>query len=214
MRGKPGRRHRQPLSLRSIPACAGEAAPPTPGASEFTVYPRVCGGSVAAVAGPGAIVGLSPRVRGKRTAGVAARTGAGSIPACAGEAEFRQCRQSACRVYPRVCGGSVDQSRHRIYIRGLSPRVRGKRVSADRNPQLRRSIPACAGEAGWRPRRPTSPAVYPRVCGGSTAGRPPGRWPGGLSPRVRGKQTTRAIACANERSIPACAGEAPYRGED
>ena len=70
---------------RSIPACAGETLRKAPDGNFYEVYPRVCGGNVADVVAPGAIIGLSPRVRGKH---IAHRTGVnaiGSIPACAGE---------------------------------------------------------------------------------------------------------------------------------
>ena len=69
------------------------------------------------------------------------------------------------------------------------------------------SIPACAGEPGqavgicWRA------AVYPRVCGGTTAGVPAHHTGAGLSPRVRGNLAAAAARYARRRSIPACAGE-------
>ena len=53
-------------------------------------------------------------------------------------------------VYPRVCGGSPCWPPPLPTIRGLSPRVRGKRKRAALVDGLRGSIPACAGEALWR----------------------------------------------------------------
>ena len=91
---------------RSIPACAGEP----PGISvcpyAMPVYPRVCGGTVARALALLPLLGLSPRVRGNRRRMVGRMQGRRSIPACAGEpgARGRPCR--ACRVYPRVCGGT------------------------------------------------------------------------------------------------------------
>ena len=45
VRGKPDGHHDAALSVRSIPACAGEAASVVEAAVGGGVYPRVCGGS-------------------------------------------------------------------------------------------------------------------------------------------------------------------------
>ena len=50
-----------------------------------TVYPRVCGGTLAAQRTPGCSAGLSPRVRGNHDFRVRPGEITGSIPACAGE---------------------------------------------------------------------------------------------------------------------------------
>ena len=55
----------------------------------------------------------------------------GSIPACAGEPGRCRCLTCSCRVYPRVCGGTPKSGRAPRNIWGLSPRVRGNRMSAD-----------------------------------------------------------------------------------
>ena len=62
--------HRSPslrnTRWRSIPACAGEPAACWIGPNQPWVYPRVCGGTRAAVAAAVDAEGLSPRVRGNR----------------------------------------------------------------------------------------------------------------------------------------------------
>ena len=87
----------------------------------------MCGGSGKTFASAGALLGLSPRVRGKLNALPPAAVGAGSIPACAGEASTSGIKAATTAVYPRVCGGSARMSLVRAAPRGLSPRVRGKR---------------------------------------------------------------------------------------
>ena len=86
--------------------------------------------------------------------------------------------------------------------------MRGKPCRFAPRLPLRRSIPACAGEAPRKCRTTGTSAVYPRVCGGS----PAAHWrltiPPGLSPRVRGKPSLRGVQDGDEGSIPACAGEA------
>ena len=73
--------------------------------------------------------------------------------------------------------------------------------------RLAGSIPACAGEPETAGASAPSGGVYPRVCGGTRAGRDAGMHWGGLSPRVRGNRIKRARRAADFRSIPACAGE-------
>ena len=48
----------------SIPACAGEPSTPEHDHSQYEVYPRVCGGTAAAMKADAVVLGLSPRVRG------------------------------------------------------------------------------------------------------------------------------------------------------
>ena len=50
---------------RSIPACAGETLAGLVNLRQFEVYPRVCGGNTPGFAAERAMMGLSPRVRGK-----------------------------------------------------------------------------------------------------------------------------------------------------
>ena len=155
--------------------------------------------------------GLSPRVRGKRTNGRSGSVVRRSIPACAGEAACGRCRRLTIGVYPRVCGGSVLAAVHRLFLDGLSPRVRGKQGDADAFLADGGSIPACAGEASATAFSPAYTSVYPRVCGGSDAERAVCRCGRGLSPRVRGKLNIDGQRQGERRSIPACAGEArPY----
>ena len=94
------------LVYGSIPACAGEPDVRGGAATRIRVYPRVCGGTKALRVPTSAGSGLSPRVRGNRTAPVPACRGGGSIPACAGEPPSRISPSRTLKVYPRVCGGT------------------------------------------------------------------------------------------------------------
>ena len=93
-------------SRRSIPACAGEPGQAPPGLRVRGVYPRVCGGTVAALYRRPGVQGLSPRVRGNRGKQKIAQYLCGSIPACAGEPPLWRLRHWRTKVYPRVCGGT------------------------------------------------------------------------------------------------------------
>ena len=136
-------------TVRSIPACAGEP-PLTAALTESQwVYPRVCGGTAAALTPYLNDRGLSPRVRGN-LAGISwwLRIPR-SIPACAGEPTRPFSGVPPVPVYPRVCGGTSDGGQGVGGGGGLSPRVRGNRGHAAPPVDESRSIPACAGEP-WR----------------------------------------------------------------
>ena len=98
------------------------------------------------------------------------------------------------------------------YAEGLSPRVRGNHLSVQHDAEWRRSIPACAGEPGVTWMNPSMQRVYPRVCGGTTYPFNTMLNGGGLSPRVRGNLYPLGQRGYHQRSIPACAGEPPFRG--
>ena len=192
---------------RSIPACAGEPTRKASSPLSFSVYPRVCGGTPRRWSGRPQRRGLSPRVRGNPLVAMMAGVLAGSIPACAGEPPDYAGAAAGAKVYPRVCGGTTRSGRRRGRERGLSPRVRGNRRLRRRDSWRRGSIPACAGEPSSRRHIDRKCRVYPRVCGGTSQGRPPSMRARGLSPRVRGNPAGRLLLPLPQRSIPACAGE-------
>ena len=154
-------------------------------------------------------MGLSPRVRGNLPPARGPGIYDGSIPACAGEPVRRrpQCRSG--RVYPRVCGGTLDVILAGLPHFGLSPRVRGNRECGVRRNVGAGSIPACAGEPLVKISEETGFEVYPRVCGGTRTPQQPGHRVHGLSPRVRGNHLIPALGAGSVWSIPACAGEPP-----
>ena len=173
----------------------------------MAVYPRVCGGTDRYGLNPNEIMGLSPRVRGNRHLAPHVRARQGSIPACAGEPRCDDSPDGGSEVYPRVCGGTPGCASRTAEREGLSPRVRGNRPPASARAPRRRSIPACAGEPLFDGAGAAYPRVYPRVCGGTEARTNERRSRVGLSPRVRGNHRASLASPADERSIPACAGE-------
>ena len=174
------------LRRRSIPACAGE---PTTAGLRYTVrgvYPRVCGGTASAVPASGALIGLSPRVRGNRPACRTICPTGRSIPACAGEPNRRRAAKGVPRVYPRVCGGTPGRANGCLALPGLSPRVRGNPLLSASDNRGIGSIPACAGEPPSACVVQYRRRVYPRVCGGTAVAGTLDPVLNGLSPRVRG----------------------------
>ena len=71
---------------RFIPACAGNARPPTPRRPTATVHPRVCGERAPPASSQEYADGSSPRVRGTRNGSVRRLQVQRFIPACAGNA--------------------------------------------------------------------------------------------------------------------------------
>ena len=175
------------VSVRSIPACAGEPFGCSDAISAATVYPRVCGGTTAITAQGVMAAGLSPRVRGNLQQTRSARKPPGSIPACAGEPRFASTGPKPRTVYPRVCGGTVRPRPSPVKDAGLSPRVRGNLSVRREKERPCGSIPACAGGTFM-------PLVF---------------WipVKGLSPRVRGNLLDYGRLRLGLGSIPACAGE-------
>ena len=110
----------------SIPAGAGEPIWLTRGLSSTRVYPRGCGGTSVVSRYMAFNSGLSPRVRGNRSMGMAILNMARSIPAGAGEPSHTPFHAATSKVYPRGCGGTsmllLPCSSHR----GLSPRGAGE----------------------------------------------------------------------------------------
>ena len=157
------------IRARSIPACAGEPAPPLVQLGDAEVYPRVCGGTCGRREFQRPRLGLSPRVRGNPYIPYIAGAVAGSIPACAGEPAAICSSSCADRVYPRVCGGTRLARLPSCVGMGLSPRVRGNRDTQSDAPVGVGSIPACAGEPCADCATPLLLMVYPRVCGGTPA---------------------------------------------
>ena len=72
------------------------------------VYPRVCGGTYTHMRKNKQWIGLSPRVRGNRRFVRTGRCSRRSIPACAGEPRHQARSRRVEEVYPRVCGGTVQ----------------------------------------------------------------------------------------------------------
>ena len=158
-----------------------------------------------------AIVGPSPRVRGKPHASTGQYSDQGSIPARAGETCSRLGKATERRVHPRACGGNDILRRGHIAGQGPSPRVRGKHRSPIERVLSTRSIPARAGETQIPLRSQGRWRVHPRACGGNPCMATESAKMMGPSPRVRGKRTYLTLVSGIWRSIPARAGETLLR---
>ena len=198
--------------MGSIPAPAGEPPGIPKPRQNSTVYPRACGGTRALELVRERHQGLSPRLRGNLEYLVAWAGCDGSIPAPAGEPPPTGPPMTVLRVYPRACGGTLEDEVFFLLVGGLSPRLRGNRGSEGPPTPPPRSIPAPAGEP-WRTRCSSSSSeVYPRACGGTEARKVRPHHHRGLSPRLRGNPIASGSGAVSSRSIPAPAGEPGFHG--
>ena len=132
---------------------------------------------------------------------------AGSIPAHAGEPPDSRRTGTAAGVYPRACGGTMEEIRARRKAGGLSPRMRGNPFDHVRGEAVLGSIPAHAGEPPASVPEAAIRGVYPRACGGTTPQWSPPVLSAGLSPRMRGNRRHHPTTTTVIGSIPAHAGE-------
>ena len=118
-----------PWSRRgTIPARAGEPPATRLGLRPRRDYPRSCGGTGAALAGGGDVVGLSPLVRGNHGCPSRRSRRSGTIPARAGEPFEGFVLPGPAEDYPRSCGGTQMSFPFLIDAPGLSPLVRGNQA--------------------------------------------------------------------------------------
>ena len=207
MRGNPVRSCCPSLQGGSIPAHAGEPAACSGLRGYIVVYPRACGGTEMECRDATCCLGLSPRMRGNRWPPSRTPPPAGSIPAHAGEPPLSQSSSRRSRVYPRACGGTAAGTGMTLRDWGLSPRMRGNLEGWASASSRAGSIPAHAGEPPPAWRKPSTPRVYPRACGGTVDSVRPWEKASGLSPRMRGNHRQHRDDTRGPGSIPAHAGE-------
>ncbi len=157
-----------------------------PSGSEARVYPRACGGTPRTKAAMRPNRGLSPRLRGNHHEQRHDAPRDGSIPAPAGEPDYRYIASRRFRVYPRACGGTPRRLPGSGTNPGLSPRLRGNLLPRALELISHGSIPAPAGEPWCSCNSATECRVYPRACGGTALSRGTVAIRRGLSPRLRG----------------------------
>ena len=167
MRGSRQALQRPGGGLGIIPAYAGEPGSSAQAHARLADYPRVCGGAELASCWPANASGLSPRMRGSPQVRERRDVVAGIIPAYAGEPATTPQTTKEVWDYPRVCGGAGTSSFSISETLGLSPRMRGSRVSLRLHQICLGIIPAYAGEPFCARRTSRSSRDYPRVCGGA-----------------------------------------------
>ena len=171
-----------------------------------SVHPRVRGEQQSSASATAESSGSSPRARGTGCVAPWCWQRPRFIPACAGNRRESSASTRPIAVHPRVRGEQRNRFAAGTASSGSSPRARGTGGRARCMGTALRFIPACAGNrncARWIGERI---AVHPRVRGEQI----PSAWQAclkyGSSPRARGTGSGARGVAAQQRFIPACAG--------
>ena len=165
VRGTRLRFPRRYQSRRFIPARAGNSFAHEQGMAPQTVHPRACGELLVEMTMTLPPGGSSPRVRGTLIAPAGKSERDRFIPARAGNSARAPVRDGRHAVHPRACGELNCHATPDPIVNGSSPRVRGTPSPGVRGEQLRRFIPARAGNSPTACLATGGPAVHPRACG-------------------------------------------------
>ena len=188
MRGKRMRFIPSSLSLRIIPAHAGQTTNQNAHGVSTSDHPRACGANQTWRHERGRRHGSSPRMRGKLAAANLFHAGVRIIPAHAGQTYVTSDGNNNGPDHPRACGANSLPMTFIIDRNGSSPRMRGKLGHVHDRAGEARIIPAHAGQTFRRSASCTRWPDHPRACGANhcesncVAVRP------GSSPRMRGKR--------------------------
>jgi hypothetical protein len=171
---------------RFIPACAGNANLSIASCSFDAVHPRMRGER-----GPGPPLhrldrGSSPHARGTPYGRCAVHEPCRFIPACAGNAPYREPRAPLEPVHPRMRGERSAGTFVPGQIVGSSPHARGTLDMHLRCASLKRFIPACAGNASKWPLPNCNRSVHPRMRGERSPRKRSATGRRGSSPHARG----------------------------
>ena len=192
--------------IRFIPAHAGNSKSPFSLASRIPVHPRACGEQSGESTWLNRYSGSSPRMRGTDAAGRRLVCRHRFIPAHAGNSPSLVSGAGAGRVHPRACGEQERQMRRMWQYVGSSPRMRGTVSRHTRHGQLRRFIPAHAGNRIPPPICIVAAPVHPRACGEQPWSSNQACASSGSSPRMRGTVHPLHGVPRRHRFIPAHAG--------
>ena len=194
------------VSIRFIPACAGNTAAVNSAAHCSAVHPRVRGEHAADLAAFVDPDGSSPRARGTLTHRASHSLLHRFIPACAGNTSCLCPRTKIPSVHPRVRGEHAFAVPLVLARAGSSPRARGTRGDSFAVGAEGRFIPACAGNTTRPARLRFATPVHPRVRGEHFGESLEQECIDGSSPRARGTPTFPTYRYCIHRFIPACAG--------
>ena len=207
MRGKPPNATAAADPTRIIPARAGQTGRKDLHGNGRPDHPRACGANGRSPRCKLSTAGSSPRVRGKHCCRTWWRSRRRIIPARAGQTPAMPHRAGSSPDHPRACGANNTTDDSYNLDHGSSPRVRGKLTLGVHVGDVRRIIPARAGQTMTSSKSIVAWTDHPRACGANTPSLKWCRYRFGSSPRVRGKQPAGDRLLLPLRIIPARAGQ-------
>ena len=128
------------------------------------------------------------------------------IPACAGNTLVWYFKIKYAKDHPRLCGEYCKQHVGQLKMLGSSPLVRGIHLLNFRTKNLKRIIPACAGNTSKGKKQCYIQRDHPRLCGEYFNRAFQNVNVQGSSPLVRGIRHYPPYKPLVHRIIPACAG--------
>ena len=191
---------------RFIPARAGNRSSGSASSYPRPVHPRARGEQDLKLGRIEEHDGSSPRARGTDPPAAHERQVFRFIPARAGNRCGGTGAARSRAVHPRARGEQSSASPRNRSTAGSSPRARGTGALETTMPEVRRFIPARAGNRARRSNTATRWAVHPRARGEQWEAQRGGRHVAGSSPRARGTAAPWRAPRAAWRFIPARAG--------
>ena len=165
MRGTPVISSTNTLTMRIIPAYAGNTCRHHQKHQHVWDHPRVCGEHLSHSKSQTAFSGSSPRMRGTPGVRPARKPAIRIIPAYAGNTQTDHQWSARNRDHPRVCGEHHCRSSKYFSAAGSSPRMRGTLIWVRPNPSPVGIIPAYAGNTDSGKGCYHRCTDHPRVCG-------------------------------------------------
>jgi len=135
------------------------------------------------------------------------------IPACAGNTPAASSASAAATAHPRMRGEHPVPQDEVERDAGSSPHARGTRCAAAWGGQLRRLIPACAGNTSNLGLARRCEPAHPRMRGEHGKPHVTAHLARGSSPHARGTPPAEAGLIKEPRLIPACAGNTDATGD-
>ena len=191
---------------RFIPAGAGNMTLADGESLTVTVHPRRCGEHLHGKGKQAMHDGSSPQVRGTFKRGSCDKSDGRFIPAGAGNIGASISAHSFVPVHPRRCGEHLRLDCFDNKLLGSSPQVRGTSLNAAADQDLRRFIPAGAGNIIEGFPGLMRQTVHPRRCGEHILALVNAQRGNGSSPQVRGTWEKYYRIGQRYRFIPAGAG--------
>ena len=172
-------------------------------------HPRGCGADAVMMASMRWAMGSSPRVRGRPTNELPHRHERGLIPAGAGQTSTVSMMFLSVRAHPRGCGADIVRDHRPEWLRGSSPRVRGRHEMYSSSFSRAGLIPAGAGQTLRVGTCRLTNGAHPRGCGADACRIACASFAPGSSPRVRGRRGRERGGEGHRGLIPAGAGQTP-----
>ena len=207
MRGKRYGEANGTVTMRIIPAHAGQTSARARATSSDSDHPRACGANSVRSPRSELQCGSSPRMRGKQVAQSHVSIAERIIPAHAGQTPAMPHRAGSSPDHPRACGANRRRSSTSKALPGSSPRMRGKLHAAEAHTRACRIIPAHAGQTISNRAMANDHTDHPRACGANPVDTRASSPSPGSSPRMRGKPGARFWQSVRHRIIPAHAGQ-------